>query len=205
MYKLGIIYYISKSNIELIYKNNFGPNKETTYKNESEQRKGLSLKLGLEKFLKILTGANFSAEGTIEKSDTMAEEIRFKESVEDRALVLINELFTDDLIPDIKEITKHETPFPIYSFSLLLEITESFNQKGSGTLIEVSHHSDNLNFKGVTSSENWNSNSLVNNVLYTGSFEASGIFMPLKVMKENNMTNLTVQYLVIYNKGSVGE
>lgn len=75
MYKLGTIYYISKNNIELIYKYNFGPNTETTYKNEYEQRKGLSLKPGLEKFLTVLTGTTFLAEGTIEKSNTKAEKI----------------------------------------------------------------------------------------------------------------------------------
>lgn len=73
MHKLETIYYISKNNLELIYNNNFGSNTETTYKNEYEQQKGLPLKLGLEKFLTVLTGTTFSAGGTIEKSNTKAK------------------------------------------------------------------------------------------------------------------------------------
>ena len=205
MYETGLIYYISKSNIELIYKKNFGPIIEITIDNKVEQQNKFSLKLGLEKLLKIITGATFSAEGELVKIHTKGKGEVIKETVEDRALVIIKEIFTDYNVTDINDITKHESPYPVYRFCLPLKTSESFNQKGTGTLIEVSYYSDYLRFKGVTSSENWTSNSLLNNILYTDSFKAAGIFVPLEVTKENNLVNLTVQYLIICSSSILGE
>ena len=117
----------------------------------------------------------------------------------------MNEIFTDSEISDVKEIAKHANTQSLYSFCLPLGILESFNSKMPGTSIEVSHHSDYLHFSGVTSSANWNSNSLVNNILYTGSLEASGIFIPLKVTKGKYSVNMNVQYLIICQPIIFGE
>jgi hypothetical protein len=185
MGEVGYLYYISKEIIDQIY-NSIVECSKPGKTGKRTITAGLCVNL-----LSLLKGhIDFSKEWRKDGSLTS----------EDRAHILLKEVFQKHQIPDIKEVSTHEEPKCVYSFCLPIVLSERFVSKGDSTLIEVSHRSEGLYFGGQTSPEKWVSDSLLNTLLYNSpqnGVNAFGVLTPLQIQKEGGVISVPVKYLII--------
>lgn len=201
-----MIYYISKNNIDNLYRSKFGSviTEKETGENKSKSFTA-SLKFGLDKLIALISGTSLEVKGDTSFSKTTTEKQKRIETSEDRALFLVKELFTEENIEKVNKNSDFNSldTKNIYAFELNFSVTEKFKKKGLGTDIILMHKSDTFEITGHTSKENWVSSSLVNNILSIQninepSFLCSGIFSPIQVIRDSGKVKIIVQFLIIF-------
>lgn len=198
------IYYVSRNLIDQIYRSEFGPLEDKTVKIQEENRKSFLAKLGIGNLAALLSGLTVTGGGEIEKKRARSISAMVNESVEDRALVLIRDIFTNDESLDIHKIVDHDEPSSVYSFSLPMIIRRTKVGGGEG-LIEVSHKSEDIEVSGLTSASNWVSQSLTSNLLWKIAkgkgvgVPVGGFLTPVSINKDSKPVSISVQYLIIFH------
>lgn len=201
--KFPIIFYISHSVIDQIYRSRFGPLIETTTNEGSETAKGIAGKLGLPKLAALLTGATLDAEGKIERKSSKSFSRKVIETSEDRAIQLITELFQSQS-HDIAAAGTNFSANDLYTFTLPVTLIPKKATKTRKALIEVRHNSGALELSGVTSEANWISPSYMNTLLWEAArrrgLAISGIFLPVSVeLGEAKKRIISCQFLVLFS------
>ena len=196
----GLIYYSSKNNIEKIYKQYFGAFLEEETTTSSGNNFSLVSKLGLSKLFNLFVNAGI--DGTVSSEQKKSKTVKLLNDFNDRLIRVVKEIEEPNAFQDVTEISLNDIN-TLYKFNLPLKVSEIYKPNSQGTFIKVSYESDKLQFEGLTSKENWDSPSLINNILHSSevnnmSFKAKGLLAPIEVKTINNKKAFFCQFLVIY-------
>ena len=196
-----IIYYLSPELVDQLYRQELGVIGDTTKTTGVRNEQKLSLKATLGAIWQKLGGPALDGQGQIQHATSNVETLAIKGSVEERAALLLNHFLATNRLRNISDILESDRYESLYIFSLPARIAPK--KVGRDSFIEVTHTSDSLAFSGLTSETNWASPSLRNNLLWAAAKNPAkvvsifGILFPLTVVKESEVTRLSVQYLLI--------
>jgi hypothetical protein len=199
----GYFYYLSADLIDQVYRSVHGPLTEKTHVKQSDRTWKFSLKAGLDKLLKLL-GLSGGVEANLERKRMSGETTKVLENVEDRALVLMKEVFTSEKLTDISNIVNDAKPKPFYSFVQPIRLDYKKNAT-TGYSVHVSSRSSQLTFSGITSDGNWRAPSLKNSLVWQSKqnkspgIRAAGILSPISITRKGDTVEVGVQFFLIFH------
>lgn len=198
-----LFYYVSVNIIDQLYKNEFGPIKETEVTKEKDRGAKLSVSATLDKLIKILIPINANISGQYRLGNKEINKTKIIESPEDRIAVLIKNIYSKKHLPNIESLSEDGPINSLYWFSSPIKIRSKVGSNTNNIIVEVSHKSNKIEFYGTTSEDNWISTSILNNLLFSSKsneiINLSGIAIPISVNFNSTIPRIIVQFVIICN------
>lgn len=205
----SVIYYLSEDLIDQMYRSRFGPLEGKTLASTGERAKSVTGRLGLGKLIEFL-GLTSDVQAKGESKTGTKEERKILESTDDRALVLLREAFTSRKQTNIMDIAEHATPHLVYFFEGPVHVDyKRVSGKGREYFVQVIHRTDRVEVFGVTSKDNWTSESLRTNLLLQSAesrgegVPAAGLLTPLAVDRDRIPVRVSAQFLVLFHPSMI--
>jgi hypothetical protein len=207
--KQSIIYYLSEDLIDQIYRSRFGPLEEKTLASTGERAKGITGRFGISKLVAFL-GLTSDVEAKGESKTGTKEERKILESTDDRALVLLREAFISRKQTNITDVGEHAAPHLVYFFEGPIHLDyKRVPGKRREYFVQVIYRTDRVEVFGVTSKDNWASESLRTNLLLQSAESrgegvlAAGLLTPLAVDRGKIPVRVSAQFLILFHPSMI--
>ncbi len=197
------IYYFSAEHVKQLYLSLLGSNSVEVITKEKRKNASLSLKAKISKVIQVIIGADLEGETKFGLSSSTTNTVTIENTIEKKALNIVEHLISEDIAANVKDLINVDgTTQILYQYSLPTSLSPKIINK-TESIISVCCQGQKIKVHGLTSVENWCSTSSKNNLILASKRAANksiptfGLFYPLSVWKDQEITNIQAQFLMI--------